>query len=1819
MLLLCLFSPSSASELSGEDRRVGSSNHRKTPSRSTSIDWTLLGDDRWTLLGDYRNTSTPRRQKSVESRKNVSEDLDEKMSTLQKEESSSRKLPNFIDRLMAMGKSSDHTARWFPYAYEVIILQWAAILIEQRTSGDKPAPDPSGGLSIPGHGSRTGVPAVDKSLAHAASRAIGVAVGSAPLLFEVIKQSLGFRIATLSAKTATKSDDEAHPPLVSLDASLLLSLEQVISMVADACIDSRNFDSWDLRQMSIDVNDSIVRFLRDLFSFLEPSSVHRLILAYLSRFVTKDGKQWQDRDSNIGLRCSWEITKLRLNAVTALIRFPDFVRINGPQMLNWGSWWRTDPGSMPDKFFDDALGLYLKLQLPAFIGGEGSSQRSKVDIPTMRPHWLAEVVVDICLLGTEHAEQYIQHRSASLLHEMFWAGSQDGILKGTSAAVASMHITFLEKLLYHVGYLSNFAPKSQLRKDVLPCAVFVLQSTPPLFLRSVWRRLCSRLSGKGLMEEKYGGTRDAPPVETYGDESVNQQGPQNGPVESKDMPDILDMFSLLNLSLRTLEYEGSEENLEADSPGDSRDTIELWRREYLLCHPREGVSTSRAKRFRREVSEEDSGAGNTGYSGSISRKWQAHDGSLVIINAGHQIVLEMYSILSASPNGKALLNPAVRRSTVPNAHANGCESREAPTVDYNLTRADIVVFVRAATSLYIHTLALRESDIVITRTFKVSAEVIKIFGIKIFLEAVGETLQHWMRVISLHCGARRALVRIEATDLLELILRSTWECYGSFFRIRVPLLAVQTEVMERIVATAAARYYRDQRRLGAAFETFSTVNAEASLVPLWRTLDRIQKQPASQNVAFRGALIRMAEKLKKLYRAYVAARVLSFIQGAQARPKPDDDDSRDHASEALIRAGRISVLRVVNASEGHSKQFLGFHGTTIDSSSRVAHFEAVEDALIDAADVFSPTELPEHRVAWLRMLADFHASRKKCAEEATCHFHIHLTLQQAARLHGSLWSNTPFLPWTDNMPDPVYLDGESPNNDPEYALNSDFDDADAQYGRQMESANSFRRIFYRVANSVGDANEEWDSGVSKNLFCGITYAFEYHTVSPWITLREMEEHVVEEAEAAGDLFLKAGIIESSRYAYSVATNYYAEKFNYAKLALAYGNLARTIVSQVPPIDVSLPQEVSATLGRFYRVWFHGGAPDELSGVEFVYRTEGAVRLDQFGEELREVIKSIIPGRTPIHLVLDGRVPERTEDVGMIHGFSRIGPAPLEPVKIKVTPLRPLFGKDTKIRGLPEWFFRYVDEVFSNHHHRTTNDLGARGLRRPGSNLAGSGDVDARHRTHHRNHSQSLFSSAGSSVTGGGGPRRSNLSTVGDDRGINFTAPGDGELAGIDKFCFVQPRDRALGSKDWWKTSGDYAEKSLKVTQLQVGHAFPACVARQAVLHRLVYLHSPVEAGVDAVCQWCAVLFRTAVATVGMAVLGTNQDPGIGTDASKVVADCIHSSHVKEIGLSLLKTNSALMEGDSQAEMATDYGRLGDEEVKKLQLKLARLIVVYIELLHLLIARNRDILLDVIQERKKNEGKSSSQSLTRGASLGMTAQSGTHSSVPLSVGHDSKSVGRESTRRSNRHPSYDFSTTRSNQDGGGTIQSRESRSLRPPSAEIQIRHYRTLTDDRNTNSNNTNSKIHSRTYSEEQSAHQSHQSQQSTSNFSAAGVRTDSAIAVQSELQRAFISLTRILYPRIQNIMQGETPRWLKQCTQDNYFSLGTYKQTRIPIAEELCFAGADTAKIPTATPGGRFNEGYTVESPPGSVAGSVAGSAHSIISRGSERYGYGQF
>jgi hypothetical protein len=106
---------------------------------------------------------------------------------------------------------------------------------------------------------------------------------------------------------------------------------------------------------------------------------------------------------------------------------------------------------------------------------------------------------------------------------------------------------------------------------------------------------------------------------------------------------------------------------------------------------------------------------------------------------------------------------------------------------------------------------------------------------------------------------------------------------------------------------------------------------------------------------------------------------------------------------------------------------------------------------------------------------------------------------------------------------------------------------------------------------------------------------------------------------------------------------------------------------------------------------------------------------------------------------------------------------------------------------------------------------------------------------------------------------------------------------------------------------------------------------------------------------------------------------------------------------------------------------------------------------------------------------------------------------------------------------------------------------------------------------------------------------------------------------------------------------LKQCCQDNYFSLGTYKLTKIPIGEELCFnASGDNLPPPPgggASPffsgtvggvlpglgGGGMAAAAANDASPGvpsdiesimnggsATGGGAVGSTHSVVSRGSD-------
>ena len=235
-----------------------------------------------------------------------------------------------------------------------------------------------------------------------------------------------------------------------------------------------------------------------------------------------------------------------------------------------------------------------------------------------------------------------------------------------------------------------------------------------------------------------------------------------------------------------------------------------------------------------------------------------------------------------------------------------------------------------------------------------------------------------------------------------------------------------------------------------------------------------------------------------------------------------------------------------------------------------------------------------------------------------------------------------------------------------------------------------------------------------------------------------------------------------------------------------------------------------------------------------------------------------------------------------------------------------------------------------------------------------------------------------------------------------------------------------------------------------------------------------------------------------------------------------------MGTVLLRKNTSVRQDDD--DVLHSYDRLGEDEVEKFQLKLARALVVFMELLHLLIARNRDLLLDVVKNRKK---------------FGISKHP---RDIPNSSMHKVSSRGDLSLSAMNRTPS------RSRSRRGGEHPKR----LSFPVAESM--------------SSREDSSVKTKSSSEEYDPGTMGSSKDSVNERGNARAdpaqRTDSAIGIQRELQLAFINIAKDVYPMIHGIMENDTPRWLKDCCQDSYFSKYTYRRAKIRKLSIVVFSGS---------------------------------------------------
>jgi len=250
--------------------------------------------------------------------------------------------------------------------------------------------------------------------------------------------------------------------------------------------------------------------------------------------------------------------------------------------------------------------------------------------------------------------------------------------------------------------------------------------------------------------------------------------------------------------------------------------------------------------------------------------------------------------------------------------------------------------------------------------------------------------------------------------------------------------------------------------------------------------------------------------------------------------------------------------------------------------------------------------------------------------------------------------------------------------------------------------------------------------------------------------------------------------------------------------------------------------------------------------------------------------------------------------------------------------------------------------------------------------------------------------------------------------------------------------------------------------------------------------------------------------------GGQRQQGLSGDSAKLVMECIHSSGIKRIGITFLAANAQQEESSAEAGMYSPYEALNVEEIEVAQTKLGRMIVTFLELLHLLIARNRDVLLTTVQSRKRRAGDASS--VASGSVYGSVHGSihGGYATTPRAAGsHSFSPMKRLNGDRNTNDNGLDYSTF--DRTGNEIV----GRSIIADTIHSQV-------------SNNCD--------------------------------RTENAIGVQSELQRGLVSLVKALSHNLLDTLSNEIPRWMRSCCQDsNYFSTGQYRKADIPLGEELFF------------------------------------------------------
>ncbi len=900
--------------------------------------------------------------------------------------------------------------------YEVIAFQWLTVLQEYQSQPKENSSNSTVSFAplVPSAPSINAYPISLKVNSSSAKTPRSLAVDHGPILLKIILKSLILRI----------SREKKQAPVV-LDSQFFNVLCSLVSAIASETV-AKTTSYFGARNLTL----SLSQFLRSLFAVAVPGQVSLMIQSY---FTSLRG------------RIKIEETELKLQVLEELALFDHFVAVNFPLTtdsslsLMHGSLGNIDSSTLNRMSYRSSLIL-----------------NSSVD-PCA--HWLAELMIQECIGAYRQVEQKVRELSLKILSDLVIRLSYDARYQSESSRqrISVLFLPLLGEIIKDADMIAKKNHNSTERRQLLVLFLYLLQDLPTRIFREQLRRYCefpsssSTPSSVGKSDSVEFSVEDTS-VSGSPRDSLSARistTSQQSPTTLHDKPiHLWNILTLLHLCLDT--FEVTESSVTATSTTSLLTSISntggtlsplaslvsavdinsnIPVAEATLTGGSGGVIANAAVsnvsnvkasassvdqleklRINRKAMLTPSGwtAGN---SATSSRKWLLHTKKIASTMASKSSntlttdpetfakSLQSISVSCASIVSRTLtvileecparLLYSIPMTACPRFHSSHVQERNGYNSDCFLTLMESVL------SVVLHGLFNYQSDTSIIGLFQVATNVLRHFGARLFVLAVGDSMQDWIRIVLKMCSLHSTNSKDTACNFLLLLLRSYFIYFGSITVLADIMMSVLDDVISSIleIFNGVAHSFENEDDLLAPLVTsFQQMKSAA--------IDKMSHQQHSKSIAFYFSLKKIMVDLELLLSANAQLRRhLSHPVGYDWLGMNMLDGPFDQRMTEIIHTLR------------NQRKWVTTGNVTGVEKYQKMDLEEVMEMFVRSSDLFDPIRLPRQRIQWLENLSRLHEIRMNRAEGAEVRWKIFKICNQVRSTWNSQWAPRKPLDW----------------------------------------------------------------------------------------------------------------------------------------------------------------------------------------------------------------------------------------------------------------------------------------------------------------------------------------------------------------------------------------------------------------------------------------------------------------------------------------------------------------------------------------------------------------------------------------------------------------------------------------------------------------------------------------------------------------------------------------------------------------------------------------------------------------------------------------